>query len=166
MPLKIYCRCGESTEYTLNKPVFCAACGTKFESSISLANQKPKKIIKSQVIETEDEEEVIGPIKVHPLFGQRKSKKQKLEINNEDFDDLDDGEFLPDINALELDIPISNKKEKGVTLGQVIKEQKTGFAREKPKKVNKKKELEEFRLSAGLGGRKDISIESPEDKND
>jgi len=170
MPLKVYCpnsKCSEPILYDLTKPIMCPFCGTNLNSNTSFASQKPKKIVKIKELEKELEdepEEIDEDLELndepenrkHKLFGQTgksKRNKNRREINEDiDVDELN-------ISSLQLDVPISTKKDKGVTLGQVMKEEKTGFVRPKPKKVNKKAELEAFRLEAGLGGRKDISIE-------
>lgn len=173
MPLTKYCpSCAFPNLYTLETPIFCSSCGAKFDGSISVANKKPKpKLvnypkIKELELDTNDNFDDLNDgeslseneetPKVHKLFGQTSKKSRKIRQEDED-----DGANIDDlnINALELDIPISIQKEKGVTLGQVIKEQKTGFERPKPKRVNKKAEMEKFKLEAGAGGRKDISIE-------
>lgn len=166
MPLTKYCVCGHPNLYTLEVPVFCSSCGGKFESSISVASQKPK-ITKKPIIELEEDVDEIDEdietetSKTHKLHGltSNKSKRNRRETeeDNIDLDDLN-------ISALQLDVPISTKKEKGLKFEDVAFQQKTGFSRTKPKKVNKKKEFEQFQLEAGAGGRKDISIEAPEDK--
>lgn len=184
MPLTKYCICGHPNLYTLEIPIFCTACGTKFEGSISVASQKSKiqsKLgIKPTIDDFQDDngvdiddinvsdldEEIEENPKKHKLYGQTSRNNKKIKRVSREIDDNDDDIDIDDlnINALQLNIPISTKKDKGVTLGQVIKEQKTGIERPKPKKVNKKKELETFRIEAGMGGRKDISIEAPEDR--
>ena len=39
MSLKIYCKCGQPTEYTLQKPNFCAYCCAPFNESSAVANK-------------------------------------------------------------------------------------------------------------------------------
>lgn len=173
MPLKIYCvSCSFPTEYTLEKPSFCSSCGAKFGGFISsIADRKSTKKLVAIEPEDDDIDDIDGELeteqpKRHKLYGQTSRNNKKIKRVSREIDDNDDNIDIDDlnINALQLDIPISTKKDKGVTLGQVIKEQKTGIERPKPKKVNKKKELETFRIEAGMGGRKDISIEAPEDR--
>lgn len=119
MPLVKYCDCGHPNLYTLEVPIFCGSCGTKFGNSVSIANQKPK---------------------IKPLI------KEVIEDDNEDIETEENLDI--NIDALELEVPIDKEKDRKITLGEVIKQQKTGFVREKPKKVNKKKEFQEFLESA------------------
>ncbi len=123
MPLKLYCpSCSEPTEYTLQKPVFCALCGSKFQGSVSAAIKKP-------VIKTEIDED---------------SNEDSPEIN---------------VSALQLDVPISVQKDKGITVAEIIKQKKTGITRSKSKPVNKQKELAKFFEDAGAGGMKPIEVQ-------
>jgi uncharacterized Zn finger protein (UPF0148 family) len=134
MPLKIYCpnvNCAEPILYELTKPIACPFCGNRFDNVniASQTTQKPKiKSIIKQVIEEDD------------------------DIDNEDNENLD-----INISSLQLETPIDTKKDKGVSLGEVIKQQKTGFVREKVKKVNKKKEFESF-LEGARNNKKPIEI--------
>jgi len=139
MPLKIYCgNCSEPTEYTLTKPLFCGMCGAKFDGSISIASQKSKP----------------------KLVNYPKIKELKSDIND-DFDNLDDGESLPESlpNIDKLDVKIESfGSEDSIKLGEVMLQQKTGLNRPKTKRVNKKAEFEKFRAQAGAGGKQVIEI--------
>jgi len=133
MPLKIYCpTCSSPNEYTLNKPLFCSMCGSKFSGIASNGNiPKPKPI--------------------QPIIAQRVSEDE------EEIEGIDDSQ-LPDISKLELETPIDTQRSKGVIFGEVAFEQKTGFARTQTKKVDKKKEFEDF-LSQAKNTRKAIDID-------
>lgn len=146
MPLKIYCpSCAQATEYTLTKPSFCSMCGNRFDGSTSIASQTQKskpKIVNYPKIKHPQDEEII-------------------EDNDEIIEELND----ININALELDIPIDTQKDKGIKFEELAFQKKTGFVREKAKKVNKKKEFELF-LSQAKNDRKSIEISAPEDERD
>ena len=60
--MKLYCpSCGSGTEYSLNKPQFCASCGSSFTkiSTASTAKKvfKPVATVQNTKIEEEEEEE-------------------------------------------------------------------------------------------------------------
>lgn len=51
---------------------------------------------------------------------------------------------------------------KGITFDQLSQQRKTGFTREVPKKINKKKEIEAFRIEASRSARVEVTDGGPE----
>ena len=57
--MKMYClSCGSGTEYSLNKPKFCASCGSSFTSTASISPAKKvfKSVPSAARVEIEEEE--------------------------------------------------------------------------------------------------------------
>jgi hypothetical protein len=86
--MKAYCqKCGSGTEYSFDKPKFCASCGTAL--SVSHASKVPKPPIKRQPqreITPDNDEEEIGearmPDNIHKLDVEIESssnRRVKLE---------------------------------------------------------------------------------------
>lgn len=59
--MKLYCqKCGSGTEYSFERPKFCAGCGNSFGASIAQRPQpKQKTVPSSRITPNEDEDEAI-----------------------------------------------------------------------------------------------------------
>ncbi len=112
-------------------PSCSGMCGGRFGNSTNASVQKP--VITKPVIRTPiHEEETEGDV-----------EEQELKIT---------------LSALQLKTPLDTEKDKGIKFGEVMKQRKTGWTSEKPKKVNKKKEFEAF-LESAKNTKKPIEIE-------
>lgn len=140
MPLKIYCTsCSEPNEYTLTRPAFCSSCGSRFEGSIFIVSKKS-----NNKNEKTWRQPMAGALAVNDTY---------IEDNVENIDNIKD----INLNSLQLEIPIDKQKEKGIKFEDLAKQQKTGFTRDKPKKVNKKKDFQAF-LTEAANTKKSIEI--------
>ena len=121
--MKAYCqKCGSGTEYSFDKPKFCASCGTAL--SVSHASKVPKPPIKRQTqreITPDNDEEEIGEAR------------------------------MPD-NIHKLDVEIESSSNRRVKLENLMGTQSQGFEQETSQgiKLNKKDVLESFKVEAGF----------------
>ena len=121
--MKAYCqKCGSGTEYSFDKPKFCASCGTAL--SISHASNVPKTPTKRQPqreITPDNDEEEIGEAR------------------------------MPD-NIHKLDVEIERSSNRRVKLENLMGTQSQGFEQETSQgiKLNKKDALESFKVEAGF----------------
>lgn len=128
--LKYFCQvCGQSTEYTLSKPKFCANCSHPFESQGSSASTtKPK-----PTIATARQKPSVRPPPPEPE-------------NNLESDD-DNIEVLPELDIT--DVVIVPTKTNKITIGQLAAEHKLGLEARPKRKMNKKQFQEEWLKEAG-----------------
>jgi len=98
--MKLYCpSCGSGTEYTLNKPKFCASCGKSFTSIASAPAAKKvfrpaPKVSEVQIQEVEEEEEFYTSMSSldFELEGKKGLNVQRLEdIAGSSPNSFDDG---------------------------------------------------------------------------
>ena len=98
--MKLYCpSCGSGTEYTLNKPKFCASCGKSFTSIASAPTAKKvfkptPKVAEVQAQEVEEEEEFYTSMSSldFELEGRKGLNVQRLEdIAGSSPNSFDDG---------------------------------------------------------------------------
>ena len=121
--MKAYCqKCGSGTEYSFDKPKFCASCGTAL--SISHASNVPKTPTKRQPqreITPDNDEEEIGEAR------------------------------MPD-NIHKLDVEIDTSNNRRVKLENLMGTQSQGYEQENSQgiKLNKKDVLESFKVEAGF----------------
>ncbi len=121
--MKAYCqKCGSGTEYSFDKPKFCASCGTAL--SVSHASKVPKPPIKRQPqreITPDNDEEEIGEAR------------------------------MPD-NIHKLEVEIESSSNRRVKLENLMGTQSQGFEQETSQgiKLNKKDVLESFKVEAGF----------------
>ena len=120
---KIFCmQCGNKHEYTDRPPRFCSECSNPFNSSSTATTNKttPKPTV------------IVN------------------QIDDDNDNDDDTGAEVPKIDKLDIEIDIRQKKE---TIGNLVGTSKSGqgqeFLRPPPKKMSKKKVLEQFRREAG-----------------
>ena len=97
--MKMYClSCGSGTEYSLNKPKFCASCGSSFTSTASAAPVKKvfKPVPSVARVEIEEEEEEYFSTNMSKLDfeiqGERRVRPTRLEdIAGSNPNSIDDG---------------------------------------------------------------------------
>lgn len=134
---KIYClNCGSPTEYSLTIPIFCSKCGKNLNDlGISLA-------------------EVTIP---------SYTNKSKISLNRHISvkDETNENTEIPNIEKLEIE-PIL-PENRGIKLGVVAKQGKTGFSRPKAKKMTIKQVEEVFKKEA-IGTAKLIEIGGGEEE--
>lgn len=142
MPLKTYCpTCSEPNEYTLKKPLLCGFCGANL-SSIGIANKnasKAKQTPKKPIV-----------------------KNTQAEIIEDNENDIDNYINEIDESALEAEIEEFGES-KGVKLGELAKEKKTGFVRPKGPKISKKKAIANFQQEARPKTREERELETIQD---
>ena len=137
MPLRIYCtKCSESTEYTLNKPIYCASCGNKFGETVAA---------KTSVARNNNTKST--PNNSAPI--------QKIPLNIEENLNIED---------IQLDVSVESFGERGgVKFEDLAKQPKTGFKRILPKRVNLKKAIAEFQREARPKTRQERESETVSD---
>ena len=121
--MKAYCqKCGSGTEYSFDKPKFCASCGTAL--SISHASNVPK-----------------TPTKRQP---------QREITPDNDEEEISEAR-MPD-NIHKLDVEIESSSNRRVKLENLMGTQSQGYEQENSQgiKLNKKDVLESFKVEAGF----------------
>jgi hypothetical protein len=121
--MKAYCqKCGSGTEYSFDKPKFCASCGTAL--SVSYASTVPK-----------------APIKKQP----------QREITHDIEDEEIVTERVP-INMRELDVEIEAPINRKVKLENLMGTQGQRFEQENSQgtRLSKKEVMESFKVEAGF----------------
>lgn len=140
MPLKLYCpnpSCSEPILYDLNKPIFCPFCGVQLNTSITQNTTKSKDIALAQT-------------KI-PIVKDKTPQitiVDRSDVGAEVIDDM--------IDETSFQVEIEKTGDKGITFANLAQQPKTGFSRPRPKKVNKKKEIELFRQEASKSARIEI----------
>jgi len=121
--MKVYCqKCGSGTEYSFDKPKFCASCGTALSVSSHLTSPK-------------------APAQRQP--------QRKITPDNEEEEVC--AERVPD-NIHKLDIEIEGLPNRKTTVQNLMGTQSQGFQQENSQgiKLNKKDVLESFKVEAGF----------------
>lgn len=121
--MKAYCqKCGSGTEYSFDKPKFCASCGTAL--SVSHASSIPK-----------------APIQRQP------QRKITPDIEEEEIAT----ERVPD-NIYKLDVEIEPPINRKIKLENLMGTQSQGFEQENSQgiRLNKKDVMESFKVEAGF----------------
>ena len=132
--MQIYCiHCGKPNEYSLTKPIFCGFC-SKNLNDINVS------IVKAAI-----------PSYNKVSVNRYVSAEGKIDENTE----------IPNIEKLEIE-PIQ-PENRGIKLGIVAKQGKTGFKREKGQKMSIKQAEEIFRKEA-IGKAKPIEIDGSEEE--
>lgn len=130
--LKIYCtECGSPTEYSLNKPKFCANCGNSFTGA-------------------KKEEKVALPVQMQkPTI----TKAKRPNIEPEDYEDKDmeisEVNEVPNIDNLDFDISVPTSTSEKI--GNIVGSSKTNDLRKyrSSEKIDPKKVLEDFAREGG-----------------
>lgn len=125
--LKMYCSsCGLATEYLETKPKFCASCGNAFGVAVAGVNKPPNQT------KTKIEDNV------------------RVDDENNYIEDNLPSNF--NVEELVNQIEIKESKKRGITVGEIINQPKSGFTPrvgKKAKKVNMKEFLKSFKEEAG-----------------
>ena len=119
--MKLYCqKCGSGTEYSFDKPKFCASCGNSFGASMPQQAQSRQRTIPApRVTHNEDDEE--------------------------------GSERVPDINRLDFDIDIPQRK--GSKIGNLVGTKDQSMLDERGQMgspMSKEQLLEQFKKEAGF----------------
>lgn len=147
MPLKVYCPntdCAEPILYDLRKPVTCPYCSCGLDSNAThISNAAQTKPIKKT---SKTNKSHIKP-------------KNTIKNNNhsDDIDKEDDIQLESDIDASSFAVEIEKFGDRGIKFEDLAKQSKTGYTRPPTKKVNKKKEMELFRIEASKPARIDVT---------
>lgn len=123
---KYYCDCGAATEYSFNLPKFCSTCGSPREkTTASVLKSKP----------------VTAAAKTIPLVRRpTRFRQEEEEYQEENFE-------IPELSIADIEIEVA--RPRGEKLGDVAKQEKTGFGKRKGD-YNQKKIKAEF-LTAPQG---------------
>ena len=134
--LKLYCtKCGSPTNYSLNKPKFCSACGKSFDEKASRnINNQQIKITKPTIDE--------------------------IKNFDDEFDTESDSVDISKINLKNLNIEYikdqSNKPKIKDLIGTSSGDNSLRKIKIKKQKINKKQFLEDFQKEAGTLRRKNV----------